>query len=161
MWIFLNNAFLSIVDTRPETSKRRGNLPNDPLTVRARFKGDIERVFPTARVTHTPDRDYAYRAFINRGTVAGVIAGSVHGLTAHNFKASVREKWRHDAYLNVWRVMEREQRRQHPMDPDPMLDLDLETPSPHTTRETGSSTSRGRTTRGQRTTARKPPARPA
>ena len=41
MWIALNDSFLSIVAT-----------PEDPdtLVVRARFKGDIEAVFPGADV---------------------------------------------------------------------------------------------------------------
>lgn len=53
MWISLSDSFLSIVALEGPAA--------DPaqLLVRARVAGDIERVFPTAMVTHTPKHDYA------------------------------------------------------------------------------------------------------
>lgn len=104
MWIFFNNAFLSVV------------VPKDKkgvLQVRARIKGDIERVFPDAKVIETPGRDYRYRAFIARDVVASVMAQQVMDISATNFKDSVTEGWRHDAYMSVWCVMNREQIAQH------------------------------------------------
>jgi hypothetical protein len=53
MWIMTNNSYLSIV------SKDCGPAE---LLVRARRTGDIEKVFPDAKVTRNTMRDYLYRA---------------------------------------------------------------------------------------------------
>lgn len=100
MWIFLNDAFLSIV-------RDRGDV--DQLLVRARIKGDIESAFPDAKVSHTPDADYAYRAFLPRRDVAATIERRVQAIDYPNFKNSVRDHRRHDAYVEVWRAMLRYQ----------------------------------------------------
>jgi hypothetical protein len=100
MWIFLNDAFLSIVADRDDKTH---------LLVRARVAGDIERVFPDATVSHTPRADYAYRASLPRKVVAQVIAGRVEEIAYQNFKNSVRDHARHDAYMSVWGVMHRYQ----------------------------------------------------
>lgn len=102
MWIFLNDAFLSIVDKEGDGTT---------LLVRAREEGDIERVFPDAKVIHTPHNDYPYRARIDREQVAERIADAVRHIRYGNFKATVREPDRHDAYLGVWREMVRFQER--------------------------------------------------
>lgn len=96
MWIFFNDAMLSIVahPAKPNT-----------LVVRARAKGDIERVFPGSKVTRTPQRDYLYRTEVERWAVAEAISDRAHDNTATNFKDSVAENDRHDAYAEVWRVM--------------------------------------------------------
>jgi hypothetical protein len=103
MWIFLNDAFLSIVEHREYASK---------LLVRARVQGDIERVFPAAKVLHTPVRaDYAYRAVIDRTIVVKAISTQVLNIDYPNFKNSVKEDDRHDAYLAVWLTMNDYQRQ--------------------------------------------------
>ena len=61
MWIQFNNAFLSIVENRENTTE---------LLVRARVKGDIEKVFPEADVFEDNNADYKYRAFISKAIVA-------------------------------------------------------------------------------------------
>lgn len=96
MWIFLKDAFLSIVAVKGRP---------DVLNVRARFKGDIERVFPGARVSVDAGTDYKFRAIIDRDVIATALATQVRGITASNFKNSVSERWRHDVYLDVWSVM--------------------------------------------------------
>jgi hypothetical protein len=100
MWICLNNAFFSIVDT---------NIAGDKLLVRARRKGDIERVFPGAKVTRTPGRDYLYRAPVSREDVALTIADQVRNITYDNFKNSVRDDKLHTAYSGFWHIMSRVQ----------------------------------------------------
>jgi hypothetical protein len=100
MWIVANESFLSIVECKDDPSM---------LLVRARVEGDIERAFPDARVKITPRADYLYRAFIPRGEVASTIEEMVQGIDYLNFKNSVKDRVRHDAYLDVWRVMERVQ----------------------------------------------------
>ena len=99
MWICLSDAFLSIVDPGGQGPK------GDNLLVRARIKGDIERVFPKARATETTARDYRFRAFIPRKQVAEAIAKRVMENHATNFKNSVAEDLRHDAYARIWGVM--------------------------------------------------------
>ena len=55
MWVVLNKSFLSIV-------KNRNN--NNQLLVRARVKGDIERVFKDADVFEDEKADYKYRSIL-------------------------------------------------------------------------------------------------
>lgn len=106
MWIFLNHAFLSIVDKGGDGST---------LLVRARRKGDIESVFPQAKVETTPRNDYRYRARIDRETVAQAIAEAIRAITYGNFKNTVKDRQRHDAYMDVWEVMFRfQQQNEYP-----------------------------------------------
>lgn len=96
MWLFLSDAFLSIVTDR--------NNP-DHLLVRARQAGDIEHVFPSAQVQHTPDHDYAYRTSLPRAEVAAVIAAQVAGIRYPNFKNSVTDPDRHRYYFEAYNAM--------------------------------------------------------
>lgn len=95
MWIMLSDAFLSIVASE---------FPDD-LLVRARARGDIEKVFPRVDVEFTPKGDYHYRATIARQTVCDKIVTEIVNIDYPNFKNSVAEKDRHDAYLRCWGVM--------------------------------------------------------
>lgn len=102
MWIFLNNAFLSVVAPP--------GLPPDSVLVRARRKGDIERAFaPLASVGHlvkqTPHRDYAFRAEVPRSMFADVMAHHARSISYGNFKSSIRDARLHDAASRVWGVM--------------------------------------------------------
>lgn len=96
MWICLNDAFLSVIEPT------RGSAV---LRVRARRKGDIEKVFPDAKVQRTPGRDYLYRAEIDRELVAEVMAEQVRSIGYSNFKDSVKNKPLHDAYARFWGIM--------------------------------------------------------
>jgi hypothetical protein len=96
MWIALNNSFLSIVRKQPRDKF---------LTVRARVAGDIERVFPDAKVQVGGGTDYKFRAQIGDKVVADAIAKQIKGISYGNFKDSVQDDDRHDAYFNVWRAM--------------------------------------------------------
>lgn len=96
MWVMLNNAFLSIVSP---------SARSPTLDVRARARGDIERVFPGAKVTCLPGRDYAFRAHLPRNEVAAAIEREVAGIRYPNFKGSTREQDRHDAYVRCWQAM--------------------------------------------------------
>jgi hypothetical protein len=96
VWIFLNNAFLSIVEDR-----------NDPkmLLVRARLPEDLRRVFPGCIVRKTPGADYLYRTRIGRRKVSERMSEAALDVDYPNFKGSVTERDRHDAYLRVWTIM--------------------------------------------------------
>lgn len=96
MWIFLPKSFISVVQKPGDT---------DTLTVRARIKGDIESVFPQAKVVVNQGTDYKYRARVPRDEVAQVLHDQVKNLDWSNFKGAVKAKKRHDAYMNVWSAM--------------------------------------------------------
>lgn len=96
MWFCFNDSFLSIV--------QKGGAPGQ-LCVRARMKGDIERVFPDAQVSESTNTDYRFRAFIDRERVIKVVAQRIQELDYPNFKSSVKDSERHDAYLDIWSVM--------------------------------------------------------
>ena len=97
MWICLNNGFLSIVAHRDKP---------DHLLVRARRAGDIERLFPMAKVQTTPDADYRYRTVLPRQGVARVVAEYLTDyLDYPNFKASVEDHQLHSAYIRTWQTM--------------------------------------------------------
>ena len=98
MWVFLNDSFLSIVAHRDDP---------DALLVRARRPGDIEQVFPEALVSETPAADYRFRTTLPRGAVADTLAAAVARIDYPNFKASVAEPDRHDAYLGCWGILRR------------------------------------------------------
>lgn len=96
MWIFMNDAFLSIVAEKNDPSR---------LLVRARANGDIERVFPGHAIEYTPQRDYPYRASIPVARVRDAVAFAVETIDYGNFKDSVDDDMRHDSYATVWAVM--------------------------------------------------------
>ena len=100
MWLCLSDAFLSIVE--PEAGSA-------VLLVRSRRDGDILKVFPGAKVTRTPGRDYLFRALIDREEVALVIADHLRGTDYNNFKNSVRDDKLHNAYSGFWTIMSRVQ----------------------------------------------------
>jgi hypothetical protein len=110
MWIVLNDAFLSIVDQKAADGYRinPSPAPDDILVVRARVKGDIERVFGNGTRVHSiKGRDYLFRAFITRQQVQDAIMCEIMTLDYGNFKNSVREDDRHDAYADIWGIMYR------------------------------------------------------
>lgn len=110
MWIMFNDAFLSIVD--PDGAYSGGKGPSgDKLLVRARIAGDIEAVFPRARVTKTPERDYLFRALVSREDVCKALVERTCSLDYKNFKGSVPDQKRHEAYAGVWGVMHRLQEK--------------------------------------------------
>lgn len=100
MWIFLSNSFISIVQKPGDT---------DLLTVRARLKGDIEAVFPDAKVDLNKGTDYKYRAKVPREVVAKALHDQTMAVTYSNFKNTVKSPKRHDAYMDVWSAMYKEQ----------------------------------------------------
>ena len=96
MWICLSDAFFSVVE--PDS------VGGDVLLVRARRKGDIERVFPGHEVKRTPGRDYLYRALIQRESVAQVLADQVLKICYDNFKNSVKDNKLHGAFGRFWHI---------------------------------------------------------
>lgn len=102
MWVFLSDAFLSIVAHRTRAGY---------VLVRARKAGDIESVFPQATVRRTPAADYRYRAELPAAEVAQALAERAGDIDYPNFKNSVRDPRRHAAYAAVWLAMRQIQDR--------------------------------------------------
>src|ERR1700722_3964006 len=96
MWIMTNNGYLSIV------SKDCGPAE---LLARARRAGDIEKVFPNAKVTLQTDTDYLYRAILPRDAVKQALAAMIDLIDYLNFKDSVEDRPLHADYVSVWAAM--------------------------------------------------------
>jgi hypothetical protein len=103
MWIFLNDAFLSAVQHR--------DAP-DSLMVRARRREDLARVFGDGvEIVELADADYPYRVTVPKAELAVRLAARVEAIDYDNFKNSVPERRRHDAYMDVWSAMRRFEQR--------------------------------------------------
>jgi hypothetical protein len=106
MWVFLNNAYVSIVQDRHNSRY---------LWVRARIHGDVERFFKGTltgdqlRVERSPAGDYLYRTCVDRHFVAEALLNATQAVDYPNFKNSIPTtrlgNMRHDAYLRVWTTM--------------------------------------------------------
>jgi hypothetical protein len=95
MWIFLNDAYFSIVHK---------DCADNELLVRARRKGDIERVFGATNVVSVDKADYQYRAVMTRDNVAAILSNVVYAITYPNFKNSVKDAKLRRIYNRVWEV---------------------------------------------------------
>lgn len=115
MWIFLQNAMLSIVDDKAHGASKTGRTKpaqkSRNLLVRGRLKGDIERVFPKAVVTESLNTDYRYRALVRRDDVSAAMAKEVDRIDYGNFKNGVAGNLRHTAYFGAWAAMEAAQHK--------------------------------------------------
>lgn len=103
MWIFKNNAFVSIVQDKDM---------DDQLWVRGRIRGDIERFLGGGdfEVLETNDADYRFRIPLSREAVRPLIGALVDDITYVNFKGSIAEDRgvedeRHNAYMRAWQAM--------------------------------------------------------
>jgi hypothetical protein len=107
MWMFLSDAFLSIVADKADPVGGR-------LLVRSRRAGDIERVFPEAEVFSIVGADYAFRAWLPRERVATAMEDQVQSIDYVNFKDSIEDTAYHDAALAAWSTMTSYQRKTQP-----------------------------------------------
>jgi len=94
-WICLNDAFFSIVNDGQHAGC---------LVVRARRKGDIEKVFPGVKVRTLRGRDYQFRAHVKREVVADAIRIAIMDIDYSNFKGSVDDPELHSAYQSFWHI---------------------------------------------------------
>ena len=106
MWIFCRSpydgqhVFLSAVSDRDDPER---------LLVRARFRGDLEAMFPEAEVHEDVGTDYRFRAWVDRVEVVQMIADAATEIDYTNFKSTVAEPWREQAYFDVWAALVRAQ----------------------------------------------------
>ena len=99
MWLLLNNAMVSIV--------KKGDEPEDSLTVRARVSGDLTRFLGPVTELYTADGDYPYRAICHKLLVQAAMRDAVDSINYSNFKDSIPKKdvRRRMAYSEVWDVL--------------------------------------------------------
>lgn len=106
MWLLTTIGFFSIV----QKTKDRGT---DVLTVRARAPGDLEklrdRYLPgLGEIIASPEHDYAFRAFVDRGELAGAIGRILMDIDYPNFKSAVAQEAgyaREQIYDDVWEAL--------------------------------------------------------
>ena len=101
MWLFCKHGFFSAV--------RHVDKP-DTIHLRARFRGDLERLFAAhgvaATVVETPANDYRFRADVPKVDWARIAAAEADGIDYSNFKNAVHDGTARDgAYLGVWAAM--------------------------------------------------------
>jgi hypothetical protein len=108
MWIFKNNAFVSIVEDR--------DMP-DQVWVRGRVAGDIEAFLGEIcdyEVILTESADYRFRTVVHRNHAAMALFQSMDQVDYDNFKSSIEHspfgERRHTAYVGVWQTMLRFQK---------------------------------------------------
>ena len=103
----MNDSFVSIVQDR--------NVPSR-VAVRARVEEDLISLFPehAGDIITTDDSDYRFRLFLDKVYVSKIVAGRVIDIDYDNFKNSVKEKWRKNAYMDIWHVMFQIQQKLYP-----------------------------------------------
>lgn len=92
----LSDCFISFVSK---------DCRDDELMARSRRQGDIEKLFPDAKVTRYTKSDYLFRAAVKKADVKAALCAEVDRIVYNNFKASVRDAKLHNAYNRVWSVM--------------------------------------------------------
>jgi len=106
----MNDAMVSAVEDNSDLTR---------LMVRARVKGDLERFFKPIGLV--PDvfaaagTDYAYRCNVKRSQFAEACAAAAMSINYGNFKGSVKEDARHDAYMDCWTAMMKLQNHCNPV----------------------------------------------
>lgn len=108
MWVFTRNGFFSAVKhlDRP-----------DCLLVRARFRGDLERLAVAHRIdmaiTETPEADYRFRAVVRQADFARAMEAEARAVDYPNFKAAVHDGTARDAaYMGCWCAVRRGQEQE-------------------------------------------------
>jgi hypothetical protein len=96
MWITTTKGYYSIVKYDGDTTH---------FIVRSRVKGDIEAMWPNAKVVAWPDRDYAFRARIPKWDVIEAMEEAIQAIDYPNFKCAVKDKRRLPYYGWVWSLM--------------------------------------------------------
>jgi hypothetical protein len=110
MWVFMNDAFLSVVVPHPSDVPTKHKKRLDLMVVRARRKVDLMNAFGRDAdiIESGPERDYRWRVFLPRSVVAEFLFEVVNAIDYQNFKDSIeaKDKDRKRAYSSVWACMD-------------------------------------------------------
>ena len=103
MWLFTKHGFFSAVENFNDK-----NL----IHVRARFKGDLERLCATYRVRPEvktiSGSDYPFRMDFERATWTSIVQGEAQSIDYSNFKSAVHDGTKRDrAYIEVWSALQK------------------------------------------------------
>lgn len=119
MWLFTRHGFYSVTRSIQEPDK---------LQIRARAKGDLERLAgfmatreqPVAqgtakdlqKIIETPHADYRWRAIVTPEVWQIIAVELMADIIYSNFKNEIADNYRHNLYLRVWGVMNQLQMRE-------------------------------------------------
>ncbi len=108
MWLFCKSGFFSAVEH---------NSKPGVIHVRARFKGDLERLCERhglkPLVETTPYNDYAYRMDFQRDVWAKIVSDEALDIDYPNFKNAVHDGTQRDfAYMGCWSSLRSGKERQ-------------------------------------------------
>lgn len=96
MWIFTKDGYIDIKQHKDDPDK---------LLVRARVKGDLEKIFPGCVVVEGGGVDYRFRTTLPRYTVAGYIIREIADMDyIEGFKTKADSK-RIPFYLRIWETL--------------------------------------------------------
>ena len=93
MWICLNHGFISIVKDKDEPRN---------LLVRARKRGVLETMFPSAQILTNAGTDYQYRVSVLAPLAMTAVVKEMKNINYTNFKDSVRDKELAQDYAEFW-----------------------------------------------------------
>lgn len=100
MWIASTSGFFSIVQHRDLS---------DQVLVRSRVKKDLENLFDSDRIIHTPEGDYHWRVLATKKEAGELFLDNLMNINYTNFKNQVaqipEQRDKLDAYHEIWRVM--------------------------------------------------------
>ena len=98
MWLMTTRGFYSVVEHRDDAER---------LLVRARTREDIEALagLVAAAPVWLESADYAWRVETTRTEWQAAMQVLVREITYPNFKSAIKDATHHDAYLDVWLVM--------------------------------------------------------
>lgn len=87
MWIYLNNAVISVVERKDHQNE---------LLVRSRYKGHLEKIFPEVVLSEMEEgifvdelADYQYRIYIDKGVFSRLVADGVAAIDYSSYQKSV------------------------------------------------------------------------
>ncbi|SRR5579885_3584294 len=105
MWVFTTRGFFSAVEDTNSYKPGR-------VLVRGRVKKDMDNLRALAHdlgfdthLEETPDRDYRYRVRMKKSVWAKLMARMAEEIDYPNFKKTVTDERRHEAYMQVWLAM--------------------------------------------------------
>jgi hypothetical protein len=98
MWLFCKHGFFSAVQHKDKSGR---------VLVRARFSGDLEKLFKvhgvTAKILKTPDADYLFRTELDKSEWARIVKEEAEAIDYCNFKNAVHDgSPRDSAYMDTW-----------------------------------------------------------